>query len=54
MSDNSKLIFTSTPALIGALSGTALRGLSNYELAVRNGFEGTELEYLQSLVGESV
>lgn len=31
-----------------------LRGYSNYELAVQNGFEGTVEEYLRSLVGESV
>lgn len=45
---------TDTPSILGSLLATALRGLSNYELAVRNGFEGTEEEYLESLIGESV
>ncbi len=46
---------TSSPQLlVGTLMGSALRGLNNYEIAVRNGYEGTEEEWLESLKGDSV
>lgn len=32
---------------------TAIQGKSAYEIAVGNGFEGTEAEWLESLVGKS-
>lgn len=38
--------------IVGDIRATILKGMSAYELAVKNGFEGTELEWLQSLVGE--
>lgn len=45
--NNDKILFGSnTPVLRGP------RGYSNYELALQNGFEGTEEEYLKSLKGE--
>lgn len=36
---------------ISANIGQVLRGYSAYEIAVQNGFEGTEEEWLASLVG---
>lgn len=36
----------------GALSNPLARGPSAYEVAVANGFEGTESEWLESLHGE--
>lgn len=36
---------------INASVGQVLRGYSAYEVAVQNGFEGTEEEWLASLVG---
>lgn len=45
-----------TLALIKALGGsggTGTPGKSAYEIAVENGFEGTEQEWLASLIGQS-
>lgn len=45
-----------TLALIRALGGSGgagAPGKSAYEIAVENGFEGTEQEWLESLVGQS-
>lgn len=44
--------FIQPPGLKGTLEGTAYRGYSAYEIAVRNGFIGTEQEWLESLKGE--
>ena len=41
-------------SLSGVLSNPVLRGMSAYELAVQNGFEGSEEEFLDSLKGDSV
>ena len=38
--------------LCGNLSNEVLRGYSAYEVAVQNGFEGSEKEWLESLKGE--
>lgn len=38
--------------LSGNLSNPVLRGYSAYEVAVQNGFEGTEQEWLESLKGQ--
>ena len=38
--------------LSGNLSNPVLRGYSAYEVAVKNGFEGTEQEWLESLKGK--
>lgn len=38
----------------GNIMATVLKGLSAYEIATQNGFNGTEVEWLQSLVGNSV
>ena len=38
--------------LSGNLSNPVLRGYSAYEVAVKNGFEGTEQEWLESLKGQ--
>lgn len=35
------------------IQGVSLRGQSAYEIAVANGFEGSEVEWLESLVGSS-
>ena len=43
-------VIQTTPAINMSLS--TWRGYSAYEIAVRNGFEGTESEWLQSLKGE--
>lgn len=40
-------------ALKGTLSGQLVRGYSAYAIAVQNGFEGTEKEWLESLKGGS-
>lgn len=37
--------------LRGTLSNAVLRGYSAYQIAVQNGFEGTEAEWLESLKG---
>lgn len=47
-------IHSSEGGFMGTILPSAIRGYSNYELAVQNGFVGTLEEYLQSLVGESV
>lgn len=39
-------------ALIGTLGGNVIRGYSAYQVAVRNGFEGTEKEWLESIIGQ--
>ena len=41
-------------SISGSLKETFLHGLSAYELAVKEGFEGTLEEWLSSLVGYSV
>ena len=41
-------------SLQGTLSTSATRGLSAYELAVKNGFKGTETEWLESLKAEKI
>lgn len=35
--------------LVGKIYVAGTRGYSNYEIAVKNGFEGTEEEWLQSM-----
>lgn len=40
-----------TSTVNGTLTNTALRGYSAYQVAVFNGFEGTEQEWLESLKG---
>lgn len=44
---------TGMASLIGRLSNEVLRGYSAYEIAVQNGFQGTEEEWLESLRGEA-
>ena len=39
--------------LSGHLTNATLQGLSAYEVAVANGFNGTEAEWLASLKGET-
>ena len=39
--------------LIGTLSGNLVRGFSAYEIAVANGYKGTEQEWLESLKGST-
>ena len=39
--------------LKGTLSGQLVRGYSAYTIAVMNGFQGTEKEWLESLKGGS-
>lgn len=41
-------------ALAGKLSNVALRGYSAYDIAVLEGYEGTEEEWLESLKGEKL
>ena len=41
-------------SLTGTLAGELLRGFSAYDIAKQRGFEGTEEEWLSSLVGEKV
>lgn len=41
-----------TAGVIGTLGGQLVRGFSAYELAVQNGYQGTEAEWLESLKGE--
>ena len=43
-----------TNKMTGNIMETVLKGLSAYEIAVKNGFEGTEVEWLKTLVGESI
>ena len=38
-----------TGSLVGKVYVSGTRGYSNYEIAVKNGFEGTEAEWLQSM-----
>lgn len=38
--------------LFGTLTGSLVRGYSAYEIAVMNGFEGTEEEWITSLMGD--
>ena len=45
---------TSKQGLEGSLSNEVLRGYSAYQVAVLNGFEGTEKEWLNSLKGDAV
>lgn len=46
--------FSSTEALKGNLANEALRGYSAYQVAVLNGFKGTEQEWLESMVLDQV
>ena len=52
---NGRLIGTlqAQETLEGNLSNDVLRGYSAYEVAVQNGFKGTEKEWLESLKGEA-
>jgi len=43
----------SYPILKGTLSSPVVRGYSAYELAVKNGFIGTEQDWLDSIEGNS-
>lgn len=45
---------TNKRSITGNILYTLLKGLSAYEIAVKNGYSGTEEEWLQSLVGDSV
>lgn len=38
----------------GSLSGVGIRGYSAYELAVQNGYKGTEEQWLEDLKGEKI
>ena len=40
--------------IVGTLGGNLVRGFSAYEIAVANGFKGTEQEWLASLKGETL
>lgn len=40
--------------LTGTLSNTCLRGYSAYDIAVQNGFEGTEEEWLNNTANKSI
>lgn len=40
--------------LAGSLSNVTLQGKSAYQIAVQNGFQGTESEWLESLKGDQV
>lgn len=50
--DNLKGILSKTENLKGNLSNETLRGYSAYEIAIQNGFIGTEEEWLNSLHGK--
>ena len=52
---NGRLIGTlqAQETLEANLSNDVLRGYSAYEVAVQNGFKGTEEEWLESLKGEA-
>lgn len=41
-----------TAGVVGTLGGQLVRGFSAYEIAVANGYKGTEQEWLESLKGE--
>lgn len=41
-----------TAGVIGTLGGQLVRGFSAYDIAVQNGYQGTEEEWLDSLKGE--
>ena len=43
-----------TQNMDGTLSNLILRGFSAYQIAVKNGFEGTESEWINSLKGEQI
>lgn len=43
----------SMPSLTGKISGSLIPGESAYTIAVKNGFVGTEEEWLESLRGET-
>ena len=45
---------TSRNSLSGNIMTTVLKGLSAYEVAVENGFEGTVEEWLESLIGNGI
>ena len=42
------------PSISGNLSNLGIRGYSAYDIAVQNGFDGTEEEWLESLKGDQV
>lgn len=54
MDNISGLISPSGIKISGLISQAVLRGLSAYQIAVANGFDGTQAEWLQSLRGESI
>ena len=41
-------------SLTGRITETVLKGLSAYEVAVKNGYTGTEEEWLQTLNGDGL
>ena len=45
---------SNSKTISGNIMATVLKGLSAYEVAVKNGFVGTEEEWLQSLVGNGI
>lgn len=49
-----EVIVSDRGSITGNIMQTILVGLSAYEVAVKNGFVGTEQEWLDSLMGESV
>lgn len=49
-----EVIVSDRGSITGNIMQTILVGLSAYEVAVKNGFVGTEQEWLNSLMGESV
>ena len=50
----SGLISQSGVKVSGLISQSVLKGLSAYEVAVQNGFQGSQSEWLQSLRGENI
>ncbi len=47
-------VIAGIPITGGTTTGKWTRGLSAYDIAVQNGFEGTVIEWLESLQGSSV
>lgn len=47
------IMMSSEPKLTGHLANATLQGMSAYEVAVKNGYTGTEAEWLASLKGET-
>lgn len=48
------IVSDSGASLTGKLANATLRGYSAYDVAVQNGFEGTEEEWLESLIGNGI